>query len=141
MFPEFDENSIPSEPQDAAKTGTSFLFDFDKGDFVTVDGKLIKIDGIEAVKIWIEKVLRTEKFKFKIYESTGYGICLSDFVNGGYPLDFMEVEIEREIREALEKNPDIQRVHSFLFSREKRALACSFTADTKYGQAGGEVKI
>lgn len=138
MFPEFN---IPQEETQAAVTGRSFLFDFSTGDFATVDGKLVKVDGIEAVKVWIEKVLRTERFKFKIYESTDYGISLSDFASGDYPLDFTKIEIEREVRTALEQHPEIRSVSSFSFSREKRALVCSFTVDTKYGQTGGEVKI
>lgn len=30
-------------------------------DFVVRDRKLIECDGIESIKVWIEKILRTEK--------------------------------------------------------------------------------
>ncbi len=39
--------------------GKSFLFDFKAGDFVVRDGKLVECDGMDAIKVWIEKILRT----------------------------------------------------------------------------------
>jgi len=145
MFPDIEENLIaPSETNEDATLGTSFLFDFAKGDFVTVDGKIIQTSGIDAVKVWIEKILKTEQFKFKIYETgeqNEYGISLLDFINSDYPLDFVKIEIEREVKEALAKNPEITRVYSFEFSREKRALICNFSVDTIYGTVGGEITI
>lgn len=134
MFPEID---IPPEQNETEETRgkKSFLFDFGKGDFVTIDGKLVRTEGLEAVKVWIEKVLRTERFKFKVYDE--YGITLSDLIHSDYPPDFIKTELEREVREALQKNTDITGVHAFQFERLKRGLSCTFTADTRYGQIGG----
>lgn len=137
MFPEVN---IPLEEaeQERPTTGRkSFLFDFDKGDFATVDGKLVRTEGLEAVKVWIEKVLRTERFKFRIYDAGDYGITISDFIHSDYPVDFIKTELEREVREALARHPDITGAHSFSFERLRRGLSCEFTADTRYGQIGG----
>ena len=35
------------------------------------NGKLIKTDDERAVRMWIEKVLLTEKFKWNIYKENG----------------------------------------------------------------------
>ena len=59
MFPETKEISFASSSDSFG--AKSYLFDFDTGDFVVRDGKLIECDGLKAVKIWIEKILRTEK--------------------------------------------------------------------------------
>ena len=145
MFPEIDESSIATTGEETVNTlGKSFLFDFDQGDFITVDGKVSVIDGIDKVKVWIEKILRTERFKFKVYatgEQNEYGISLLDFVNSSYPLDFVKIEMEREVKEALARNPEIERVYGFEFTRDKRKLTCSFTVDTIYGSTGGEITI
>lgn len=143
MFPstEITETTVTEEASDM---GTSFLFDFKKGDFITVDGKVSTANGLDAVEVWIKKVLHTEKGKFKIYETDEadvYGVTLKDFVTSGYTMDFIKMEMEREIKEALSKNTDISSVHSFEFEKKRRKLTCSFTVETVYGTTGGEVTI
>ena len=60
MFP--DSNSVTVNNETKSSSGTkSYLFDFGSGDFVVRDGKLIECDGIDAIKVWTEKILRTEK--------------------------------------------------------------------------------
>lgn len=140
MFPQTDLNE-----EIIKENGTiSFAFDFEKGDFNLVDGKLVKTDSTEALKTWIQKVLRTEKFKFKIYdtgEQSQYGVSLIDFISNDYPFEFVKTEIEREIKEALANNNAILRVYSFEFQREKRRLECSFKVDSIYGTIGGEITV
>lgn len=140
MFPNYVEFD---EPKRTAR-GKSFLFDFEKGDFATVDGRLIIVDKIDALKVWIEKILKTEKFKFKVYdngEKDQYGTTLLEFVNSDYPLDFMQSEIEREVRNALLKNNEIIGLNSFKFHRDKRTLICEFVANTIYGEVKSVVMI
>lgn len=77
MFPQTVVNT--SEINTKATTqGKSFLFDFDTNNFVIKDGKLVEVEGIEAIKTWIAKILRTEKFKFNIYDE--YGVKLEDLM-------------------------------------------------------------
>lgn len=140
MFPEVEE-FITTQVNSRTKMGKSFLFDFDAGDFTVVDGKVVECESIKAVKVWIKKILFTEKNRFKVYESGEYGVSLKDFINGDYPAVFAEIEIEREIKEALLKNVDITAVHTFNFKRNGRTLNCSFTVETIYGTTGGEITI
>jgi len=124
--------------------GKSFLFDFTAGDFVTKDGKLQQVDGIESLKIWIAKIIRTEKFKFKIYDTgkvSQYGVTLLDLVNSGYPKSFIEEEMKREITEALLRNPEIQNVTGFTFSLVNRGLSVAFNVYSIYGQTESVVII
>jgi len=114
----------------------SFNFDFTAGDFVIKDGKVEVIEGIEALKIWILKLIKTEKFKFKIYE-TGlvdeYGITLLDLIHGDYPYFFIKSEIQRELTEGILKNTEVLTVTDFVFIREKRTLSVTFNIKTIYG--------
>ena len=61
IFPQ-TQSTINIQSQTESNNGTkTYLFDFDKGDFVIRDGKLVECDGVDAIKVWIEKILRTEK--------------------------------------------------------------------------------
>ena len=141
MFPNVNATEYSDVTQETQTMGKSFLFDFEAGDFVTTDGKLIQTDNLPALKVWVEKILKTERFKFKIYGPSDYGVTLSDLASGDYSMDFKRAEIEREIRDSLLKNTDIYGVHSFAFGRAKRSLLCEFAIDTKYGSTGGEITI
>lgn len=133
------QDIIEQTEEPARERGKSYLFDFDKGDFVVVDGKLQLVDGVESLKIWTEKVLRTEKGKSRIYEGTEYGVRLTNLLNKGYPQGFIESEIEREVSEALLRNPEIKEVSNFRFTREKRGLKVEFDVQSVYGSTAGEV--
>lgn len=134
------DNYISSTITKASNVGKSFLFDFSKGDFSVTDGKLQEINNIEALKLWIEKVLRTEKFKFGIYEGTDYGITdIKELLVSGFPLQFIQAEIEREVKETLLKNNQIKYVGNFKFEYNRRLLTVKFDCSTIYGQIESEV--
>ena len=48
----------------ASNGGKSFYFDFEKGDFNVIDGRLQEINNLEALKLWITKILKTAKLKY-----------------------------------------------------------------------------
>ena len=122
MFPQTETITVTQNVSESTGTKT-YLFNFEKGDFVIRDGKLVECDGIEAIKVWIEKILRTEKGRFKIYDNTDYGCHLEDLIIGNsYPIEFTEAELKREIEEALLLNPQINSVTNFKISREKNRL-------------------
>ncbi|MEH6940771.1 DUF2634 domain-containing protein [Bacillus sp. JJ722] len=139
MFPEIDESMIPEENTEetskAAYYGKSFLFDFDKGEFVFENGKMVVVTGKEALKVWITKVLKTEKFRFKIYEKeeekdTEYGVTIEDLVIGhNFSQAFIESELKREIEVALLRHPLIDFLSDFRFEREKSLLIIYFTVN------------
>lgn len=144
MFPEYAP-LLQVDTQDVETSlGKSFYFNFEIGDFIIKDGKLQKVEGIEALKIWIQKILKTEKFKFKIYETgetNEYGVTLLELVNSGHPKIFIQAEIQREVTEALIRNPEILGVSNFNFTRDKRMLVVSFNVNSIYGDSVEEVML
>lgn len=137
MLPEY-EPTLENSNIEFTETSTkkSFLFDFGKGDFSISDGKIQVVEGIEALKVWIQKILNTEKFKFKIYDTGDeeqYGISILDFLNNDYPQAFLYAEIQREITEALLKNPEIVDINNFNFAKNKRTLNVNFDVISIYG--------
>lgn len=142
MFPEYEPQLNNLDQDDKTTVGKSFLFDFKTEEFVLRDGKLIEIDGIEALKSRINKILKTEKFKFKIYETgeeNEYGVTLLNLVNSGHPQIFIQAEIQRSVTEALEKDIEILNIDNFIFSKEKRKLVISFEVESIYGTTLEEV--
>lgn len=131
---EFENDELAEE--DVPTIGKSFLFDFKKGDFVMKDGKLVVLEGIEALKMWIVKVIRTEKFRFRIYENTGfeddeqYGVMLEDLIGSNFDREFIEAEIEREVTEALMLHEYIVSVDEWQFERNSKKMTVSFAVTT-----------
>lgn len=138
MFPQTEIN-VPEENIAEISNGTkTYLFDFDKGDFVVRDGKLVECDGIEAIRVWIEKIIRTEKWRFHIYEGTDYGCHLEDLIIGNnYTVEFVESELKREIEEALLLNPQISTVSGF--SLERDANSITVTLEVYIGDTGANI--
>lgn len=130
MFP--NSRSITVSAQNAKQTGTkSYLFDFEKGDFAVRDGKLVECDGIDAIKVWIEKILRTEKNRYKIYDGTDYGCQIEDLIIGNtYSFEFTDSELKREIEEALLQNPKIIAISKFLITRNKNSVTVELEVNT-----------
>lgn len=126
MFPNTNDTSNLE-----TTTGTkSFLFDFENNEFVIVDGKLVEYDGLEAIKVWISKILKTEKGRYEIYDDTDYGIKLEDLLIGStYSSAFIEAELKREIEDALLQNPQITAVTNFNITRDSSRLTVEMEVD------------
>ena len=135
MFPE-TQNSTVAKNETVSSNGTkTYLFDFDKGDFVVRDGKLVECDGVEAIRVWIEKIIRTEKSRYSIYDGTEYGCHLEDLIIGNnYTVEFIEAELKREIEEALLQNPQISNVSGFQLVRDANSI--TVTLEVYLGESG-----
>ena len=122
MFPNSPDITLDNKTQTLNGT-KSYLFDFTTGDFIVRDGKLIECDGIESIKVWIEKILRTEKGRYPIYDNPEYGCHLEDLIIGNsYTAEFIEAELKREIEDALKQNSQITSVTNFKITRNKNAI-------------------
>jgi len=130
VFPEMAQLEFkqPEAPK-ITDPGKSFKFDFTAGDFVLSDGKLVVIDDIEALKVWVEKIIRTERFKFKVYDRNDgneYGLTLVDLIGTVLPRAFVEAELKREIGEALRRHLRIASVSNLSTERDDNWLKISF---------------
>lgn len=124
-------------------TGKSFLFDFEKGEFIIQDGTPVEVTGYEALKMWIKKTLYTTANKYAVYiKKDEYGVeDLKELVTSDLPFPFIKSEIERIVKETLLKNTAIKFVQNFKFERNKRLLNVSFDIITIYGTVESEVNI
>ncbi len=89
------------------------------------------VDGAEAMKQAILKILLTERFDFLIY-SWNYGTELKTVVGKSYQV--FSSEIKRVIREALLADSRITDVVDFKVQQiDKRSVNVAFTAETIFG--------
>ena len=93
--------------------GKTFLIDFKKGKMLRKNGKLIKTDDERAVRMWLEKVLLTEKYKWNIYKSNGinqYGMTYKANLQGQrFPTPVLYSEFIRELKKTQFKT-DIHQI-------------------------------
>ncbi|MGN0106595.1 MAG: DUF2634 domain-containing protein [Hominilimicola sp.] len=112
----------------------TFDFDFKNGEFRMKNGNPVVLTGIDTLKLWIEKTIRTQLNRYSIYKGRQYGANIEDLVIGKtYGIDFAESELRREIETALLKNEDIHNMDSFSAVNLGSELNLSFTLATSYG--------
>ncbi|WDV47148.1 DUF2634 domain-containing protein [Clostridiaceae bacterium M8S5] len=138
MLPKIAELKFKTnEQKEMDMRGRSFLFDFEKGEFVLRNGNTVLADEIESIQIWIEKVLLTEKYKYNIYkrdDGKEYGVMLQDLIIGtNYPRAFVEAEIRREIKNELTKHPRILSISNFSIDKRNPELYVSFKVNLVSG--------
>jgi hypothetical protein len=100
------------------------------------------VDGIEAVRQYIYKTLKTECNQYLIYD-TSIGSGIKSLVGQGATREYLEADIPRLVKKAL-SDRRILDVHDFSFTYpddERNAVCISFTADTVYGFTQEEVEI
>lgn len=136
MFPEddidFDLDSLIETQQ--TSLGKSYLFDFENNEFVLRGGKFVEIEGQDVLKQWIEKCVRTEKNKFKVYNDETYGAPTEELLrNRNMARALAESEFERELTESLQQHFMIQDVANFEWTRDNDKLEVHFDVITKDG--------
>lgn len=88
------------------------------------------VDGLEALKQAIYKVLNTERYEYPIY-SFNYGIELESLI--GKDRAYVQIELKRRIRECLLRDERITEVDDFRFTIAGDAMLCAFGVHSVYG--------
>ena len=96
------------------------------------------VDGLEAVRQAVEKVLRTERYRYPVY-SANYGVELEDKL--GMPVGLALPEIRRCIAEALTWDSRIEAVDGFEFEVNANAVQVRFTVHSIYGDFVDETEV
>lgn len=118
----------------------TYNFDFKQGEFVMSGGAIEVLTGIDALKLWTNKTIRTQIGRYSIYGDKNYGANIEDLVIGkSYGFDFVESELKREIETALLRHEDILSMDSFTVVKNGTVLEVSFTLSTVYGKLNEEV--
>lgn len=108
--------------------------DFETGEPIIKNNEIVTLEGSEALKVWICKVLKTERYKYKAY-TDNYGNELKEQLGTIYDKTIKDAILENEIRECLGVNPYIVRLHSFSIETPEgmQHPYIYFSVDTVYG--------
>lgn len=132
---EFKDYSKDVINENKNTNGKTFLIDFQKKRMLRSNGKLIKTDDERAVRMWIEKVLLTEKFKWNIYKENGsnqYGMMYkANLLGQRFPTPVLYSEFERELIETMKKNKQILEINILEIKLEKHTLKTKFDVTLK----------
>ena len=119
----------------------TYNFDFKQGEFVMSGGNISVLTAISALRLWIDKTIRTQFGRYSIYNGKNYGANIEDLIIGkSYGFDFVESELKREIETALLRHEDILSVNKFSVMKKGTVLDVSFTLKTVYGNIDKEVQ-
>lgn len=100
-----------------------------------------KIDGIEAIRQFIAKAIKTARNRFLIYDDQ-YGCELEDLIGASVTRELLEDEIPRVIYEALIDDDRISDVVDFVITNEGDKVYVNFTALLVNGeQVESEVEL
>lgn len=103
--------------------------DFDTGQFT---GELVS--GNEAVKVWIWKCLKTERFRYAIY-SWNYGSELDQYIGRVMEQEYLDTDVRLSIEDALYINPYITLITDYTATQEDDHLLLQIAVNTPWGTA------
>lgn len=102
---------------EAATLGKSLLFDYDKKEFIFVDGTNVIPNTTDTIAQWIKLFILTEINKYKIYTDS-FGVYFGDLFGYRLPRSYQVAEVQRRITEGiLKKCPTVESVHSWNFDK------------------------
>ena len=97
-----------------------------------------KIDGLNAVRQSVFLMLSTERFQYLIY-SWDYGVELENMI--GKSRDYLKVDIERRIREALAQDDRITDISDFGIDFKGDQAFITFKVYSKFGDFNVERSV
>ena len=105
---------------------------------VTLDERniFLVIDGLEALKQSLERMLLTERYWYTIYDQR-YGTELFELF--GNELEYAKLDISRRIKESLFEDDRVESVHSFVIDIVKDKLTVRCVAESIFGTVELEV--
>lgn len=97
-------------------------------------GDMILLEGNDALKVWIIKCLRTERFAYLAY-SWRYGSQIKEYIGKVMSVGERKSELKRAITEALMVNPYILAVDNieFVETEHLRDMQIKISLTTVYG--------
>lgn len=91
------------------------------------------VEGDEALKVWIYKVIKIARYRYQIF-STDYGTELEELVGDKYTKGYTESEAIRYIREALSINEYIKNINIIDSNFSEDNLKLRINVDTVYNE-------
>ncbi|EAA23455.1 Phage-like element PBSX protein xkdS [Fusobacterium vincentii ATCC 49256] len=122
-------------------TFKEYAIDFKTGEYIKDENNDIKVlEKNEALKVWIFKALKTERFRYTDVHSDNYGSELETNIGTIYQKSVKDALMINQIRDTLLVNPYILECYNFDISNENEYVPqITFNVRTIYGELEMEV--
>lgn len=133
MIPESDTPILNEDMEETPQPSLTYKLDL-------INGRIgaVAVDGLEAVKQAVIKILSTSRFEYLIY-SNDYGNEADVGAVRGRAV--FETEIERWVKEALLQDDRIVSVTQFKFSYDLDTALVQFVVESDYGNYTDELEV
>lgn len=115
-----------------------FRFDYETNSYMMEAGSPVEVTGKEAVKAWLEQVIRTAQGRYDIYPSD-FGARLQDLVGRKAPKGFDLSEFNRQLRETARYLPAIHDISRAVYDGE--TIQCTVTLASSTGETTEVITI
>ncbi|GAU79504.1 DUF2634 domain-containing protein [Fusibacter sp. 3D3] len=134
IFPEHMHQLNPVlSKASAIDYGREWAYDFDQNKFILQNGTPLIVTGLEALKIYIIKTLKTARYRYLIH-SWEYGCEIEDVLGKTLHKDVLESVIKNMITEALIYDERIYAVTDFIIINAGDRVNVSFVVKTNLGE-------
>ncbi|KUL99312.1 terminase [Fusobacterium nucleatum subsp. nucleatum] len=117
-----------------------YAIDFKTGEYIKDENDIKVLEKNEALKVWIFKALKTERFRYTDVHSDDYGSELETNIGTIYQKSVKDALMINQIRDTLLVNPYILECYNFEISNEEEyVLQITFNVRTIYGELEMEV--
>lgn len=120
---------------------TEYAWDFEKDCFVFENGKHKIVTENEALKVWVYKVLKTERYLYYRAYDSSYGIELEKFIGREINTSDVADKLFRYVTEALLVNPYIKKVNAINYEINGAKLTLIISLMSIYGNFNTEVSM
>ena len=131
LFPIFQSSAQPAVSE--LPLYRDVAMDYDRGVPVFSGGNPVIVSGLEAVKGWAWRALKTARYRWSCF-TWDYGCELESLVGQPYREDTRLSEAVRYVREALEVCPYITGANASVDGHDGAVLLLSVTVTTVYGE-------
>lgn len=134
-------NTVNIEQYNTQKEFKEYAWDFSRNSFIyNDDGSIKVVSRNEAIKVWVYKVLQTERFRYGAYYDD-YGLDLGKFI-GKVPNNAINAnELYNAIKEALLVNPYILAVNDIKIEQENKKIILNLEIITVYGKSTQKIEV
>ena len=117
-----------------------YAIDFKTGEYIKDENGIKILEKNEALKVWIFKALKTERFRYTDVHSDNYGSELENNIGTIYQKSVKDALMINQIRDTLLVNPYILECYNFEISNEEEYVPqITFNVRTIYGELEMEV--
>ena len=118
-----------------------YAIDFKTGEYIKDENNDVNVlEKNEALKVWIFKALKTERFRYTDVHSDNYGSELETNIGTIYQKSVKDALMINQIRDTLLVNPYILECYNFEISNEDEYVPqITFNVKTVYGELEMEV--